>query len=80
MRGPGFLRFNEQKKTQSTNPLTLAISPGGERGQPQKFDESQVAATGSEFRAFAVRIRLTAQTIRVADCSGTVELRRAETE
>ena len=35
MRGPGFLRFNEQKKTQITNPLTLALSPKGERGQSQ---------------------------------------------
>ena len=58
MRGPGFLRFNERKKTQSTNPLTLALTPRGDRGQSQKLAESQVAATDSEFRAFAVRIHL----------------------
>ena len=38
MRGLGFLRFNEQKKAQSTNPLTLALSPGGERGRSQGFN------------------------------------------
>ena len=35
MRGPAFLRFNEHKK-QIANPLTLALSPRGERGHSQE--------------------------------------------
>ncbi len=40
MRGPAFLRFNEHKK-QITNPLTLALSPRGERGQSQSVAGSR---------------------------------------
>ena len=57
MRGLGFLRFNEHKK-KAQPPSPWPSPPRGDRGQSQKLAESQVAATDSEFRSFAVRIQL----------------------
>ena len=47
-----------RKKHKAQTPSPWPSPPRGDRGQSQKLAESQVAATDSEFRAFAVRIHL----------------------